>query len=74
MESPNIGIVCISVLFCIVLDHLTSTFAPWSVSIISPWANCLEGSKAAIECGSVLEIRRKVKNASEYKAVNCMGN
>ena len=76
MESPSTGmeIVCVSVLFCIVLDHLTSTFAPWSVSIISPRASCLEGSKAAMECGSMLEIRRNVKNAKEYNAVNCMGN
>ena len=42
--------------------------------MISPRASCLEGSKAAIECGSILEIRRKVKNAKEYKAVNCIGN
>ena len=76
MESPNIGrgIVCVSVLFCIVFDHFTSTFAPWSVSIISPRANCLEGSQAAMECGSMLEICKKVKYANEYKAVNCMGN
>ena len=75
IESPNIGmgIVCVSVLFSIVFDHLTSTFAPWSVSTISPRARCLEGSKAAMECGSMLEICRSVKNANEYKAVNCMG-
>ena len=44
------------------------------MSIISPRASCLEGSKAAMECGRILEIRKKVKKAKEYKAVNCMGN
>ena len=42
--------------------------------MISPRANCLEGSKAAMECGSILEMRKKVKKAKEYKAVNCMEN
>ena len=26
-----------------------------------------------MECGNILEIRRKVKKAKEYKAVNCRG-
>ena len=41
---------------------------------MSPRANCLVASKALMECGRILEILRKEKNAKEYNAVNCMGN
>ena len=47
--------------------------APCPVSMISPLANCLDGSKVDIECGSILGMRRNVKNAKEYKAVNQIG-
>ena len=53
--------VWISVLFCIVFDHLTTTLAPWSVRITSPLVNCLDGSKVEMECGSILEMRKNVK-------------
>ena len=40
-------------------------FAPNSVSITSPLANCLEGSKVKVELGRMLEMHKKVKKAKE---------
>ena len=45
----GIGIVCISVLFWVVFDHLIITFAPKSETNDTPLANCLEGSKVKVE-------------------------
>ena len=54
-----------TVLFWIVFDHFTTTFAPCSVSMTSHWANCLDGSKVEMKCGNMLEIRKSVKKANE---------
>ena len=50
-ECPRAGMetVATSLLFCMVLDHFTSTTAPFDPSIISPRASCLVLSKEVVE-------------------------
>ena len=57
-----------------VFDHLTKILAPWSVNMMSPLANCLDGSKVTVECGKIFDIRKNVKKANAYNAVNWIGN
>ena len=60
------GMVTVDFLSCMVLDHFNSRTALSPDLMKSPLARCLVVSKAATECGSILESLRKEKKHVRY--------
>ena len=71
-EEPKDGILMsLNELFIwIVLDHFRRTWAPGGAKNMSPWANCLRELKVDMECGTRLEILRKLKNDNKIAALH----
>ena len=65
-ELPNAGngIVSMSCLLCIVLNHLMTRTTPVSENETFPLASCLKGSKEALVCGNKLDSLKKEKKLS----------